>query len=136
MEIIKLNYTQQTIFHGRFFDSLYTDTTIYPYSVASVAGYMMNARKRAGEESVVLLDIGDNLQGDNSVFYYNYVDTSSEHIFSKIVKYLKYDAVTVGNHDIEAGHKVYDKLKNKYNVPYIAANAVSMKKGKPVFRTI
>lgn len=119
--------------HGRFFDSLYTDTTIYPYSVASVAGYMKNARMRAGEESVVLLDIGDNLQGDNSVFYYNYVDTSSEHIFSKIVKYLKYDAVTVGNHDIEAGHKVYDKLKNKYNVPYIAANAVSMKKGKPYF---
>ncbi len=119
--------------HGRFFDSLYTDTTTYPYSLASVSTYIKNERKRVGEESVVLLDLGDNLQGDNSVFYYNFIDTASEHIFSKIVKYLKYDAVTVGNHDIEAGHKVYDKLKNRFHVPYIAANAVSMKKGKPYF---
>lgn len=119
--------------HGRIFDSLYTDTTTHAYSLSSVSAYIKQARVRAGEGSVVLLDIGDHLQGDNSVFYYNYVDTKSEHIFSKVANYLKYDAVVVGNHDIEAGHPVYDKIVKELNPPYLAANATDVKTGKPYF---
>ncbi|MFA5850173.1 MAG: bifunctional UDP-sugar hydrolase/5'-nucleotidase [Bacteroidales bacterium] len=119
--------------HGRLFDSLYTDTTTHPFSLSSVSTYIKGARERAGESSVILLDIGDHLQGDNSVFYYNYVDTKSEHIFSKVVNYLKYDAVVVGNHDIEAGHTVYDKIVKELNPPYLTANATDVKTGKPYF---
>ncbi|OFY45140.1 MAG: hypothetical protein A2X18_14520 [Bacteroidetes bacterium GWF2_40_14] len=119
--------------HGRIFDSLYTDTTTHAFSLSSVSTYINGARERAGEGSVVLLDIGDHLQGDNSVFYYNYVDTKSEHIFSKVANYLKYDAVVVGNHDIEAGHPVYDKIVKELNPPYLAANATDVKTGKPYF---
>ncbi len=119
--------------HGRIFDSLYTDTTTHPFSLSSVSTYIKGARERVGEGSVVLLDIGDHLQGDNSVFYYNYVDTKSEHIFSKVANHLKYDAVVVGNHDIEAGHLVYDKIVKELNPPYLAANAIDVKTGKPYF---
>lgn len=119
--------------HGRMFDSLYTDTTIYPYSLCSVSTYIKSARERAGESSVILLDIGDHLQGDNSVFYYNYVDTSAKNIFSKVANYLKYDAVVVGNHDIEAGHPVYDKIDRELNAPYLAANAINVSSGIPYF---
>jgi len=119
--------------HGRIFDSLYTDTTTHPFSLSSVSTYIKGARERAGEGTVVLLDIGDHLQGDNSVFYYNYVDTKAEHIFSKVANFLKYDAVVVGNHDIEAGHPVYDKIIKELNPPYLAANATEVKTGKPYF---
>lgn len=119
--------------HGKVFDINYTDSAPLRYSLASAATILTEARERAGEDRIILIDNGDHLQGDNSVFYYNYIDTSSKHIFSEIVKYLKYDAVTVGNHDIEAGHDVYDKLFRKESVPYLAANAINLKKGRPYF---
>lgn len=119
--------------HGRIFDSLYTDLTVYPYSLCSVSTYIKDARKRIGDNSVILLDIGDHLQGDNSVYFYNYIDTNQENIFSKVANYLKYDAIAVGNHDIEAGHPVYDKIEKELNSPYLAANAVYEASGKPYF---
>ncbi len=119
--------------HGRIFDSLYTEPKTYPYSLASVSTCIKDARKRVGKSSVVLLDIGDNLQGDNSVFYFNTIDTKSKHLYSRVSNYLKYDAAVVGNHDIEAGHSVYDKLDRELKAPYLAANAVSVNNGKPYF---
>lgn len=119
--------------HGRFFDSLYTDTTIHPYSLSSVSTTIKEARMRVGDSAVILLDVGDQLQGDNSVFYYNYIDTNAEHIFCKVANYLKYDAVVVGNHDIEAGHPVYDKIDKELNAPYLAANAIKVNTGNSYF---
>lgn len=50
------------------------------------------------------------------------------------MNYMGYDAGTVGNHDIEAGHAVYDRLVKEYNFPLLAANAVNIKTGKPYFK--
>ena len=120
--------------HGKFFPNDYVDSTPVKHSLASAATMIMEERKRIGKESVILLDNGDHLQGDNSVFYFNYIDTTSTHLFSEIVSWLEYDAVTVGNHDIEAGHKVYDKLYKDEGVPYIAANIINLKRGLPYFK--
>lgn len=122
--------------HGRFFDSLYISTesySVHPYSLASVSTKIKEARATIGGDNVVLLDIGDHLQGDNAAFYYNFIDTVSEHIFSKVMNYLNYDAVVVGNHDIEPGSQVYDKVKEELAMPYLAANAIDLKTGKPYF---
>lgn len=121
--------------HGRFFDSLYIknqDNQVHNYSLASVARYMKSERDTS-KANIILLDIGDHLQGDNSVFYYNYIDTTQEHIFSKVANYLRYDAVIVGNHDIETGHNVYDKVCKELDMPYLAANAIDTEKDKPYF---
>jgi 2',3'-cyclic-nucleotide 2'-phosphodiesterase/3'-nucleotidase len=120
--------------HGRLFDSLYTESARNQYSLSSVSTFITEARKTVGENSVILLDIGDHLQGDNSVFYYNYIDTNEVHIFSKVVNFLKYDAVVVGNHDIEAGHPVYDKINKELKPPYLAANAIDIELNKPYFK--
>ena len=131
--------------HGRLFDTLYTGNSqtqqtlqtpqnrTHPYSLSSVATYIKDARLNS-DRSVVLLDMGDHLQGDNSVFYYNFIDTASNHIFAEVMNYLKYDAVVVGNHDIEAGPKVYNKIVREMNAPYLAANAIDEKSGKPYFQ--
>ena len=113
--------------HGRYFSSQYSvknGAEDHPYSLATVSAYMKGVRSRIDENSVVLLDIGDILQGDNASFYSNFIDTTQKHLFVKIVDYMKYDAVVLGNHDIETGHPVYDKVKRELKVPYLAANAV------------
>jgi 2',3'-cyclic-nucleotide 2'-phosphodiesterase/3'-nucleotidase len=53
---------------------------------------------------------------------------------SGALNFLGYDAGTVGNHDIEAGHSVYDRLVRKYKFPLLAANAVNIVTGKPYFK--
>jgi len=101
-------------------------------SLAGVSSYVNKVRKE--NSAVVLLDNGDNLQGQPSVYYSNFIDTVSSHINAEAMNYMRYDAGTVGNHDIEAGHSVYDRLTGEYNFPLLAANAVSSETGKPYFK--
>ena len=102
---------------------------------ASLAGVSTYVKKtRNGKRPVILLDNGDNLQGQPSVYYYNFIDTISPHINAEALNSLAYDAGTVGNHDIEAGHSVYDRLVREYDFPLLAANAINMKTGKPYFK--
>jgi 2',3'-cyclic-nucleotide 2'-phosphodiesterase/3'-nucleotidase len=81
-----------------------------------------------------LIDNGDILQGDPSVYYYNFEETNSEHLYAKVMNYMQYDVATIGNHDIEPGHSVYDKFKDELNFPWLAANAINTETGKPYFQ--
>ena len=119
--------------HGHYFDSLYvSDDT--QNSLLSVAYYADSIRVADGAENVLLIDTGDCLQGDNAAYYFNYVDTESEHIFARMTEYMGFDAVVVGNHDIETGHPVYDRMKKTMKVPFLAANAIRNDNGKPYFQ--
>lgn len=119
--------------HGHYFDSLYvTDGT--DNALTNISWYADSIRRADGAENVILLDAGDCLQGDNAAYYFNYIDTTSKHIFARMVEYLGYDAVVVGNHDIETGHKVYDRLVETMDVPFLAANALRTDDGRPYFQ--
>lgn len=119
--------------HGRYFDSLYvTDRT--DNALTNISWYADSIRTAEGAENVILIDAGDCIQGDNAAYYFNYVDTTSKHIFARMVEYIGYDAVVVGNHDIEAGHPVYDRLVKTMEVPFLAANAVRDDDGEAYFR--
>lgn len=109
--------------HGCYFDSLYVEKGVKP-SLFAVNRYVDSVRTAEGAEKVVLIDVGDILQGDNAAYYYNFVDTSSVHVYPKIANYMKYDALVVGNHDIETGHPVYDRVRASLAMPWLAANAV------------
>lgn len=119
--------------HGHYFDSLYvSDRTAN--SLLSVSWYVDSIRVADGAENVILLDDGDCLQGDNAAYYYNYVDTVSKHLFARMMEYIGYDAVIVGNHDIETGHPVYDRLVKTMDVPFLAANAIRNDNGQAYFQ--
>lgn len=119
--------------HGHYFDSLYvTDGTAN--ALTNISWYADSIRRAEGAENVILLDAGDCLQGDNAAYYFNYIDTTSKHIFARMVEYIGYDAVVVGNHDIETGHRVYDRMVETMKVPFLAANALRTDDGCPYFR--
>ena len=121
--------------HGRLFDSTYVDGNIRN-SLCAVKWYVDSVRGAAGADNVILLDDGDFLQGDNSVYYYNYVDTLTPHIFPRMAAYMGYDVVVGGNHDIETGHPVYDRVASDLEaagIPFLAGNAIRNSDGKPYF---
>ena len=95
--------------HGTWFDSTYTDGN-QKKSLMAISQVVNRFRDSVGAENVILIDAGDCLQGDNAPYYFNYVDTVSPHLFPRLLEYMKYDAVAVGNHDIETGHDVFDRV--------------------------
>ena len=119
--------------HGHYFDSLYVQPQVRG-SLMSVSAYVDSLRGEWGRENVILVDAGDYLQGDNAAYYFNFVDTVSVHLYARMVDYICYDAVVVGNHDIETGHPVYDRIAGQMKTPMLAANARHVSDGKPYFK--
>ena len=117
----KVTVCSTTDVHGAYFDSSYVDDLAVKTSLANVSAYLKELR--AGGVQPVLIDVGDNLQGDNAAYYFNYVATDVPHVYPRIAAYLGYDAIVVGNHDIETGHDVYDRIRQEMTMPYLAANA-------------
>lgn len=123
--------------HGSWFDSTYVGGNLKS-SLFAVNHYVDSIRAAVGKENVILVDAGDCLQGDNAAYYFNYVDTDAPHIYPRIAAYMGYDAVIVGNHDIETGHPVYDKIAAELKangIPFLAGNAIRNDNGKPYFQT-
>jgi len=128
----KIVILETTDVHGMVLPYDYIEKKPSDVSLASVEGYI----KKSGlkKEELLLLDNGDNLQGQPTEYYYNFVDTVSSHLNSRVMNFMKYDAGTVGNHDIETGHSVYDRVRKQYAFPLLAANAVSTASGEPYFK--
>lgn len=121
--------------HSTWFDSTYVGGHVRK-SLFAMNTYIDSVRRADGAENVLLVDAGDCLQGDNAAYYYNYVDTLSPHLFPRLLAYMKYDAVAVGNHDIETGHPVYDRVTEDLKAvgaDFLAGNAVRTDNGKPYF---
>ncbi|MCM1484240.1 MAG: 5'-nucleotidase C-terminal domain-containing protein [Muribaculaceae bacterium] len=117
--------------HGNFFPYNFITRQDWEGSMARVSAFVDSLRKTEGDSSVILLDNGDILQGQPTVYYYNYIDTVSPHIADEIYKYMRYDAATIGNHDVETGHAVYDRWKDNAGLPVLGANVIDKSTGKP-----
>lgn len=128
----KLTIIETTDLHGVIFPFDFIENENLDASLSHSASYFRQLRE--DNKSVVLLDNGDNLQGQPEMYYYNFIDTVSPHFSAEVMNYLGYDAGTTGNHDIETGHPVYDRLITQYKFPLLAANAVDTKTGEPYFK--
>lgn len=117
--------------HGNYYPRDFITGKPAQGSLARVYSYVDSVRGALGAEHVVLLDNGDILQGQPTAYYYNYIDTASTHLTSEIMDFMGYDAGTVGNHDIETGHKVYDRWIAQKKSPTLGANVVSTSTGEP-----
>ncbi len=132
-ENIKIRIIETTDVHGNIFPYDYIQNKTSNNSLANVYTYIK--KQRANEDiETILLDNGDILQGQPVVYYSNFENTKEEHICASVMNFMEYDAATVGNHDIEAGHGVYDKLNKEFKFPWLAANAIDQKSGKPYFK--
>ena len=132
----KLHIVTTGDLHGAFFPVSYLEDNAARPSMMAVKSYVDSLRKADGRRNVILLDAGDALQGDNAAYYFNYVATKGPHILPRLYAELGYDAVTVGNHDFETGHPVYDNVASQMSslcIPWLAANALETSTGKSAF---
>ncbi|MCF8365167.1 MAG: bifunctional metallophosphatase/5'-nucleotidase [Bacteroidales bacterium] len=132
-EKLTIKIIQTSDVHGAVFPYDFLEDKPSNNSLAQVHTFVKQEKAKVDQE-VIFLDNGDILQGDPAVYFYNFVKTDGNHLLSEVMNFMNYDAATIGNHDIEPGHPVYDKIREAFNFPWLAANAREVSSGKPYFK--
>lgn len=127
---IDLRMVETTDVHGCFFPFDFIEQRPMRGTLARVSSYVKKLRQQYGD-NLILLENGDILQGQPTCYYYNYVATDVPNVAAEIVNYMGYDVQTFGNHDVETGHKVYDKWSREVSCPVVGANIIDRKTGRP-----
>ena len=130
---VSLQFVETSDVHGCFFPYNFVTGKPMDGSMVRIHHYVEQARQKLGE-NVLLLDNGDILQGQPICYWSNYVMTNEQNIAAKVVNYMKYDAQTIGNHDVETGHSVYDKWVNEVNCPVLGANVIDKNTNLPYLK--
>ena len=132
-QTINVKIVETSDVHGAIFPFDLKENRETNSSLARVTSYLKEQRADTNQ-IIFLLDNGDILQGDPVVYYYNFEKTDTIHLYADVMNYMQYDAATIGNHDIETGHDVYDKFNKEITFPWLAANAINTSTNKPYFK--
>ena len=130
---IKIKVLATSDVHGCFFPYNFIERQPMKGSLARVSHYVNNLREEYGTR-LLLLDNGDILQGQPTCYYSNYIKPNMPNAAALAINYMKYDANTIGNHDVETGHAVYDKWIDEVNCPTLGANVIDNTTGEPYLK--
>lgn len=130
---VNLQFVETSDVHGCFFPYNFITGQPMEGSMVRIHHYVEQLRQKMGK-NVLLLDNGDILQGQPTTYWSNYVMTNEQNIAAQVVNYMKYDAQTIGNHDVETGHDVFDKWMSEVNCPVLGANVINKQTGLPYLK--
>ena len=120
---VTLKVIETSDVHGHFFPWDFMENRPLKGTLTRANSYINRERQKYGN-NLLLIDNGDILQGQPCVYWSNFVMPEDENLAARVINYMQYDAETVGNHDIEPGHKVYDKWIREVHCPLLGANIV------------
>lgn len=127
---VTLKLIETSDVHGSYFPYDFIRRKSMSGSLARVCSFVGEQRLRHPGR-VILMDNGDILQGQPVAYYYNYIDTAAVHVNSAMLNFMRYDVGTMGNHDIETGHAVYDRWAGQCRFPILGANIIDNETGNP-----
>ena len=120
---VELKVVETSDVHGHFFPYDFMEGRPLSGTLARAHTYIERQRQAYGDR-LLLIDNGDILQGQPCVYWSNYVMPDDENLAASVINYMRYDAETVGNHDVETGHPVYDRWIRQVRCPVLGANIV------------
>ena len=121
---VRMKVIETSDVHGHFFPYDFMERKPLKGTLVRANTYINKECEKFGKENLLLIDNGDILQGQPCVYWSNYVMPEDENLAARLINYMQYDAETVGNHDIEPGHQVYDKWIREVRCPLLGANIV------------
>jgi len=114
----------------------YDDSAHNDVGVAKLAALVNKLRGEATGATLVL-DAGDTIQGTPLATYYAKQEpittTGEKHPMARAMNVLRYDAVTLGNHEFNYGLPLLNLWVRQLGFPALAANAVNARTGRPAF---
>ena len=132
-QLVELKIIETSDVHGSFYPYDFINRRNVKGSLARVHTYVEQLRQQYGPK-VLLFDNGDILQGQPSVYYYNYINTESRHLAAEMMNFMGYSAGNMGNHDVEVSRPVFDRWAADCDFPILGANIIETATGKPHFK--
>ena len=117
--------------HDYFRDTEYDDAWRNDVGLAKVATLVEQVR--ADREHTLLVDAGDTIQGTPLAYYFATIDRGRRHPVAAAMNAIGYDAAAVGNHEFNYGLEVLRDFERQCDFPLLAANALDVRTGEPVF---
>ncbi|WP_406044789.1 5'-nucleotidase C-terminal domain-containing protein [Micromonospora sp. NBC_00898] len=118
-------------------DAEYDDSKHNDVGVAKLATLVNQIRAERKGKPTLVLDAGDTIQGTPLATYYAKQEpittTGETHPMANAMNVLKYDAVTLGNHEFNYGLPLLAQWIGQLGFPALAANAINEATGKPAF---
>ena len=118
--------------HGHYFPYDFVSQAKGKSSLSKVH-YLVDSLRHLAEGPVVLLDNGDFMQGTPAAYHGAYISGHGDMMID-ILQFMNYDAMTVGNHDIECGPKVYRNVQSRWEGALLGANVIDTRTGNPYFK--
>jgi len=100
--------------------------------LAKIASLIKNIRKE--QPNVLLIDSGDTIQGSPLESFHGRKNNQPPDPMMLAMNELKYDAMTVGNHEYNFGLKVLEKARQEAKFPWLSANTYDIKTGETHYK--
>lgn len=130
---VKLKLVETSDIHGNYFPYNFIERHPWDGSLARVYAFVQQERATYGD-NLLLLDNGDVLQGQPAAYYFNFMDTVSTHLAAAMMNYMGYNVGNMGNHDVEAGRRVFDRWIRDCRFPVLGANILRKTDGRPYLK--
>jgi 2',3'-cyclic-nucleotide 2'-phosphodiesterase/3'-nucleotidase len=109
-----------TDMHGRVFPIDYYTNKYDNVGITKIATLVKEARRN--NPDLLLVDSGDTIQGTPLAYFHNRRNNAPPDPMMLTMSALKYDAMTVGNHEYNFGLKILEKARSEANFPWLSAN--------------
>ncbi|MFF5175726.1 bifunctional metallophosphatase/5'-nucleotidase [Micromonospora sp. NPDC000089] len=139
LTILGTSDTHGNVYNWDYYsDKEYDDSKHNDVGVAKLATLVNQIRAERAGKATLVLDAGDTIQGTPLATYYAKQEpitvTGETHPMANAMNILKYDAVTLGNHEFNYGLPLLAKWISQLGFPALAANAVNEATGKPAYQ--
>jgi 2',3'-cyclic-nucleotide 2'-phosphodiesterase/3'-nucleotidase len=120
-----------------FTNAEYDDTAHNDVGLAKISTLVNQVRADRGEESTLLIDNGDTIQGTSLTDYFATVkpvsETGETHPMAAAMNAMDYDATTLGNHEFNYGLPLLRTYEEQLDFPLLGANVKDAVTGEDAF---
>jgi len=120
-----------------FTNAEYDDAAHNDVGLAKISSLVNQVRADRGEESTLLIDNGDTIQGTSLTDYYANVkpvdETGETHPMAAAMNAMDYDATTLGNHEFNYGVPLLRTFEDQLDFPLLGANVKNWTTGEDAF---
>lgn len=127
-ETVKITILGTTDLHANIYHWAYENQKA-DSRIGMAKVYSVIEKYRAENPNTILIDSGDTIQGTilSDELYNNNYDEKNPVI--DVMNFMKYDSMTLGNHEFNFGLKLIDKIAKEAKFPLLAANTTYKKDG-------
>lgn len=130
---IQLAILETSDIHGNIYPIQYGNNEPAEVGIAKISTLIK--RERSRNESVIVIDNGDLIQGTPLMYHYAKSLQHMKNPMSVILNYIGYDAAIIGNHEFNYGMDILQHAVTSSNHPYLSANILDKQSSKPFFGT-